>query len=474
MKRAFATLLLMLTVAMFSGCNPTANTSQVAEGGIGGTGVSMGRVAQIGSVYVNGVHYNTDNTSFVVDGEYYDNSNSHISVGMVVRITGSIDNATSTGVAEWVVYDSLLIGPVDTLFDPMLSHIGIMGQAVHVNADTVFENTIAHDKHTLETLPVGALVEVSGFPDAVSGEILATRIVLRDAVTRYKVSGVAGPVNPENPNQFTLGGLTIDASAVYFAIPDEGSYVVAEGTQPPDAISHLFVTDSVNKVGNGDGTVASDGEQVDFEGVITSGLNVDDRFTVNGQVVDASLTDLSGNTLLLAAGRVVEIKGVMNGTVLLAESIDVEASGSEREQISAKLENGAVDLAGSTVTLMGQTVHVTYSTILENDHEGESTFSLKDLSGGDYLEAKVYDNNGVLTATKLEWGHSPSNYNASLEGIPTQLGTDQIEILGVTIDTTAVSGYTFVADQRIKVRGNYNVSRQILIATSISDATHDD
>jgi hypothetical protein len=472
MKRVFAILLMMLAVALFSGCNPTA--TMVAEGGIGGTGIAMGRVAQIGSVYVNGVHYNTDNASFVVDGQQYDNSNSHIAVGMVVRVTGSIDNAAATGIAESVVYDSLLIGPVDALFDPMLSHIGVMGQKVHINADTVFENTIAHDTHTLDTLPLGALVEVSGFPDAVSGEILATRVVVRDAVTRYKVSGVAGAIDSANPYQFTLGGLTIDASAVYFSIPDEGTYAVAEGNQPPDTASHIFVTDAISKVGSGDGTVAADGKQVNFEGVITSGLNIDDLFTVNGQVVDASLTTLSGNTLLLAAGRIVEIKGVMNGSVLLAENIDVEASGSEREELSAKLENGAVDLAASTVTLMGQVVHVTYSTILENDHEGESTFRLKDLSAGDYIQAKVYDNNGVLTASKLEWGHSPSSYNASLEGNPTQISADQIEILGVTIDTSAVSGYTFAPDQRIKVRGNYNVSRQTLIATSITDATHDD
>ena len=474
MKRAFTILLLTLTVALLDGCNPAA-TTLVAEGGIGGTGIAMGRVAQIGSVYVNGVHYNTDNATFIVDGEYYDNSDSHIAVGMVVRVSGSIDNASASGVADTVSYDSLLVGPVDSLYNPSLSHIGVMGQAVHINADTVFENTLAHDSHTLETLPLGALVEVSGFPDVMSGEILATRVVLKSAVTRYKVSGVAGPVDAMNPNLFTIGGLTIDASAVYFAIPAEGDYVYAESNQPPDPSSQVFTTDSISKIGNGDGTVAADGEQVDFEGVITTGLDADDHFTVNGQVVDASLTSLSGNTLLLAAGRIVKIDGVMNGSVLLAENIEVEASGSEREEISAKLASGAVDLAASTVTLMGQTVHVTYSTILENDHEGASTFSLRDLSDGDYLQAKVYDNNGVLTASKLEWERSPSTYNASLEGIPTELGPNLIEVLGVQVDTTAVSGYTFVADQRILVRGNYNESRLTLIATSISVVTnHDD
>lgn len=469
MKRAIATLLLTLATTLLGGCN-TGTT--VAEGGIGGTGISMGRVAQIGSVYVNGIHYNTDNASFVIDGQYYDNSDNHIAVGMVVRVAGSIDSANSTGVAKSVVYDSLVIGPVDSVYDAPLSHIGVMRQAIHVNADTVFENTINGDTSTLETLPLDALVEISGFPDSMSGEILATRVVLKDTVSTYKVSGVAGPVDPLNNTRFTIGGLTVDAAAVPYSIPAEGTYVVAEGSQPPDT-SHLFTADSVSDIDIG--TVAADGQQVNIEGVITSGLDTSDLFIVNGQVVDASLTPLSGDTMQLAAGRIVEVMGVMNGTVLLAENIEVEASNSEREEISAVLESGAVDLAASTVTLMGQTVHVTYSTILENDHEGESTFSLSDLSAGDYLEAKVYDNNGVLTASKLEWGRTPSLYDASLEGTPSQIGTGtDIEILGVTIDTSGVSDYTFVPDQRIQVRGDYNASTLTLIASSISNVTHHD
>lgn len=466
MKRAFAILLMLLSAALLAGCDSGGNT--VAEGGIGGTGVSMGRVAQVGSVYVNGIHYNTDNASFSVDGASYDNSDNHIAVGMVVRVTGTIDYANATGVADTVVYDSLLVGPVDSIYDAATSHIGVMGQAVHVNADTVFENAINGDTHTLDTLPLDALVEVSGFPDSMTGEILATRIKLEAAVSRYRVSGVSGPVDPVVYTQFSIGALTINAASVPYAIPAEGAYVVAEGTQPPNA--HLFNADSITEIDIT--TVAADGQLVDIEGVITSGLDANDLFQVNGQVVDASLSNLSGQTSLLTAGRIAEIQGVMNGSVLLAENIQVEANNTEREEISALLESGAVDIAGGTVTLMGQIVHVTNSTILENDHEGESTFSLADLAAGDYLEAKVYDNNGVLTATKLELEHLPSSYNAKLEGIPSQLDAEHIEILGVRIDITAVSGYVFAA-QRIEVKGNYVSGSLTLLADTITVKTSD-
>ena len=58
---AFATSLLL------SSCGGGGTTS---EGGIGGTGVSSGRVSQVGSVFVNGTHYDTDGAEFAaVEGE---------------------------------------------------------------------------------------------------------------------------------------------------------------------------------------------------------------------------------------------------------------------------------------------------------------------------------------------------------------------------------------------------------------------
>jgi hypothetical protein len=467
MKRCLTKLLVVASSLLLSSCGGGSGT--VAEGGIGGSGISMGRVAQVGSVYVNGIQYNTDNAQFVIDGNRSSTLND-IGVGMVVRVTGSRDTANATGVAESVVYDSLLLGPVDAIFDSK-SHIGVMGQAVHINPDTVFEDSTSSTTLTLETLPLDSLVEVSGFPDTLTGEILATRVVLKTSVSRYKVSGVAGDTDPLNTSQFNIGGLTIDTSA---SPPTAGTYVAVESSLPPDTSTTppLFTAESVTTIGNSEGTIAADGQQVDLEGVITGGLDSNDLFVVNGQIVDASLTPLAGETLLLAAGRIVEIDGVMNGAILLAENIAVEASNSEREELSALLENGAVNIAASTVTIMGKTIHITNSTIFENDLGRSSTFSLRDLAVGDYLEAKVYDNNGELTATKLELDHAPSYYNAELEGTPSSPGGSTIEILGVEIDTNpSETHYHFDPNdiQRIEVKGDYDPTTGTVKATSIDE-----
>lgn len=465
MSRCLTTLLLIVTSLLLSSCGSGGGTT--AEGGIGGSGISMGRVAQVGSVYVNGTHYNTDNATFSVDGDNT-RTQADITVGMVVRVTGTRDTATATGVAESVVYESLLIGPVDIVFNATNSHIGVIGQTVHVNADTVFESTIPNDTHILETLPLDAMVEVSGFHNAQTGEILATRIEHLSSISNYKVSGIAGDVDPVNTTQFPIGGLNIEASAVFSSIPIAGTYVAVESSQPPDTsiTPNLFTAESIHTLSAG--TVAADGDLVEIEGVITGGLDSNDLFVVNGQTVDASLTPLAGETMQLAAGRIVEVEGVMNSTILLAESIEVEASSSDREEISALLESGAVDIAASTVTLMGKTIHITNSTIFEDDHEGSSTFALTDLSTGDYLEAKVYDNNGELTATKLELDDAPSSHDAELEGNYGVLDATHIEILGVTIDISGITGFTF-SGQRIEVEGNYDPVSHTLTATSVGN-----
>ena len=461
MNRIIAVLMISLVGSLLASCQSGGST--VAEGGIGGTGVSMGRVAQVGSVYVNGVHYNTDNATFVVDGDATNKSLSDISVGMVVRVTGSKDSQTATGVADSVSYDSLLIGPVDTVYDTTTSHLGIMGQAVHVNVDTVFEDNVNNPPVLLTQLLPGDIVEVSGYPST-PGEILATRIALKSATSLYKVTGTSGAIDPNN-NTFPVGGLTIDPANVLSSVPTEGSYVQVTGSIAPS--SGNFTADAITPVEIN--VLATDGESLSVEGVITSGLDAATHlFVVNGQSVDASLTPYSIDEMSLAAGRIVEVNGIMNGAVLLAESIELEATNTTREEIGSILDSNSVNLSAKTITLLGMTVHITNSTIFESDRHDESTFVLADLEAGNYLEAKVYDNNGVLTASKLELDYAPSTYDASLEGTATDLNNGFIEILGVHVDTRDVAGYLFDPNQRIKVRGNYNESLQILFANSIT------
>ncbi len=457
-RRCLVSLLLVAISPLLITCGNTSS-----EGGVGGSGVSMGRVSQIGSVYVNNIHYNTDNTRFIINGSETNSGQTDISVGMVVHVTGSKNSISGTGIADSLTYDSLLVGPVEARYSSPEKQIKIMGQIVHINDDTVMEDNINKPALTIEQLSVNTIVEVSGYP-VVPGEILATRIELKSNTDLFKVSGSVGSVDAAN-NGFTIGGLTINASASGQTLPEIGDFVRVTSQQPPHG--NIFHADSMSVVQT-DG-LAEDGEEFSLEGVITTPLDpVSHLFSVNGLVVDASATPYRTDVTSLAAGRLVNVEGVMLNNALLADEIDLASSSTEREEIGAVLQNGAVNLSARTVTLMGKTIHITNSTIFENDRRGESTFSLDELQAGDFLQAKVIDIGYQITALKLELENTPSQHNATLEGSPNDLGGGYIEILGVRIDTSGVTNYNF-ADERIEVSGNYDSATQILTATHIEE-----
>jgi len=60
-------MLPLIGALLFGGCGG-GDPFSVAEGGIGGTGISTGTVTGIGSIKVNGVTFNTDNAAIYVEG----------------------------------------------------------------------------------------------------------------------------------------------------------------------------------------------------------------------------------------------------------------------------------------------------------------------------------------------------------------------------------------------------------------------
>ncbi|MES9988289.1 MAG: DUF5666 domain-containing protein [Candidatus Thiodiazotropha endolucinida] len=430
---------------------------QVADGGIGGTGITQGRVTSFGSIFVNGIEFNTDDASFTVNNMAA--TQDDLAIGMVVSISGSSDASNASGIADSVSYDSLIEGVVSSNDITNNNTLEVMDQTITVDGDTVYDNHI--DATTLENLPVNSEVEVSGFTDG-TGTVLATRIEVKSLAWAGGELEVSGVISAVSGNQFQIGSLVIDASSIP-SIPPTGTFVEVEG----DSFSgDLFVADSIEIEGDGSRVVAEDGEEVEIEGQITQALDANNLFSLNGQVVDASATSLSGATSQLTAGRVAEVDGVMNGDILLAEEIELKATSSERGEIGGVLGIGNVDTAAGTVTLLGQTIKVDSSTIMESDVGESSSFTLEQLISSDYLEAKVYIDNGMLVASKLELEQAPSNHNAEVKGMPNSVSPSTIEIFGILIDISGVDDNSF-ASQQIEVKGNF--SNGVLIATSIKE-----
>src|SRR5882724_9545279 len=128
MKTSLFGLLLFGTLLALASCG--GGTSET-----GGSGVtSTGTITGFGSVFVNGVEFNTSGATIVRDGNPATESN--LRVGMVVMVNGS--RSGSSGNATRIEVDDALKGFVEG--KPDANHWSVMGQTVLVDDRTRFEN----------------------------------------------------------------------------------------------------------------------------------------------------------------------------------------------------------------------------------------------------------------------------------------------------------------------------------------------
>ncbi len=458
--RSFYLYLTTALVLLLTSCGGGGD-NQVAEGGIGGTGVTQGRVTGYGSLFVNGIEYFTDQAEFQVDNQSA--TEQDIDIGMVVRITGSTDAGGVTGEAYQVAYSSQVIGVIENNRYTTDGTLDVMGQTVTVDPDTVYDNPI--DATPLDALPVNAVVEISGFSDG-GGEILATRVAVRALAWGGETLRITGSVHSPSDTGFSLGQLLVTLGES-MTPPAEGEWVTITGSRFSGS---AFEAETLEILGQGTPPLATDGETAVTEGRITSALNSEDQFAVDGQWVDASATRYSGTTGQLTEGRVVKVSGVMLDTVLIADRIDLRyEDDSEQGEMGSVVDTRLIDLQANTLVLMGQTIQVTSSTILKSDLEDEASFTLAQLNDTDYIEARVFTRDGALIASKLERNRLPHSYNSEVEGPVESVDTNTIRVFGVLIDVSGIS-YSY-SPGRVDVRGNY--ADGVLVATRI-DLGEDD
>ena len=148
------TLWLLLWCGILVGaCGGGAGGGSSESAGVGGTGINVakgvvvGEVTGFGSIYVNGIKFNTASSSFLVDGNP-DASQGDLAVGMVVTLEVELSDGVYTGKALGVVYDDEVQGPVAAAPVDVAGSGGqkktfeVFGQTVTIDRiDTVFENT---------------------------------------------------------------------------------------------------------------------------------------------------------------------------------------------------------------------------------------------------------------------------------------------------------------------------------------------
>ncbi len=385
-----------------------SSTDAVSSGSLSTS--TVGTISGFGSIYVNGIKFETDGASYRVDDEdEFDDS--ALAVGMKVKVEGTINADGLTGTADSVFYDDDVEGPVDagslTAVDATTKTFTIFGLAVKADAN----KTVFDDGSSFDTLAEGQNLEVSGYFDG--NQICATRIEKQDDLDdEFELKGTVVDYDGDTvtlslQNGTSAGPYSIDAGAE-LDIPADPSGLFVE-IKLMDQGGALVV---IKIESDDDDLLDDDDVEVSIRGVLED--DGSGGFLLNGvQLVFADNAEYEPATLEgnLVAGMEVKVEGDMRGDVLVVDEVETEDGDIEIE--ARVIDVVATDAKNGTVTLdlgNGQSlqVHTDNGTQFEDDSDSDlnddDSFNLDELAvGTDFVEIEAYqEGSGQLIATSME------------------------------------------------------------------------
>jgi hypothetical protein len=416
---------LVLLTTIVSSCGGGGDTTTA---GIGGTGITTsGTVDGFGSIFVNGVEYETDTASIVLDSETA--LESALRLGMVVTVIGTVNSDGITGTANSVEFDDEVQGPISAIStdaDGTSQTLTVLDQAILADqTSTVFDNV------TFGSLAINDLVEVSGFFDS-SSILHATRIEKKEPfVAGVSEVEIKGLVNGLTATQFTLNSFTVDfddpdLSDVSGGVLTEDLKVEVKGTLSGNTITASQIEDE-------DDLFDENEENVSLEGLITDFVDASD-FKVAEQQVNALNAELEPVNLQLEDGLQVEVKGAIVNGVLMAH--EVEARSGE-VKLAATVQSVNIVNGTGTITLAFAAGSVSFA--INNQTElGDETntfdpIAWTDISTGNFLEVKALLNGTQIVATEVRL-KNPSD--EVVQGpVESFVSGNEVTLLGLTFMT---------------------------------------
>ena len=426
-NRLISPLLLLAAIWTLSGCG---GTSSVADGGMGGTGMAYGTITEIGSIWVNGVEFDTDGATIKVEGEadviagVGPDVGNYVNKGMVVLVVGTINSDGVTGVAETVTYQDSLEGPICAT---TANTITVMEQKILIDANTLNENG---DPVDIGALVISDVVEVSGFNSS-NGDIYARYLEDKGASTEFEIEGV---VKNSIANQFEIGTLVVNTTNAVGVAPSDGDYVEVKASSYTCggalAASEVSVSSS--------GSSGSDADDAEVEGIVTDDTLLPNSFKLNGQTVEINTsTAFSGGLLAdIKSGVHLEVEGKISNGVLTAEEIEFE---------------DGVELEGDVVSINPLELRgLNGITILVEENLTQCSGVVNDcglINAAHHLQVRARDyGGGTVLATEVEVQGGLS-LDAKLQGPVDSFIFDSIEVMGITVTTLSFTDPDFVVEQ---------------------------
>jgi hypothetical protein len=452
---------ILLCILALGACAGGGETGTGLDGGGGGTttpaDITVGTITGFGSVFVNGIEFETADSTFSLDGMSGDENS--LAVGMVVTVEGSVNADGLTGTAEHIEFKDELEGVVLANDINNGGTLNIMGQTVVVDTQTTFESSVT-GIGSVDLIQPGNIVEVSGYSSG-SGTIYATRVeVKQDALQQDGEMELKGVVADLTATTFTIGALTIDYSMAQLEnLPDgqlsNGLYVEVKSSYA--ITGNTLIAGTIKMEDGGEKIIkGEEGADGELEGVVT-GIESSQEFFLNGQPIlisDATKFE-SGTAATIAVGVKLEAEGTFNANgKLVAVSIKFRAVG----DIQMEGFVDSVDLNNRTLTVFGQAITINSLTSLEDERDMNPVryFNLENISATDYVQVHTYhDANGNLIATKLVRNDAEGD-TVLLKGSVDEVNGTQIVIAGVTVDISALTSLSVQVGDALEVTGTFS------------------
>ena len=394
-------LAVVLSSLLFVSCG-----GSITSAGIGGTGITSGEITGFGSVFVNGVEFNTDSSEFIVDGEIFatqvDAVLAGLAVGMVARINGSIDANGLTGTADSVVYDDEIEGPVEA--DP----IEVTGSGGSQKLFTIFGQEIVIDQAStsfsgtsFDTLVMDELVEVSGFiapDDSIHATFVEKEGPLIIGTSQVELEGTIIAFTPLTVTlDGAFSGITINIDPgntiidVLGGVLSTGLFVEVKGTyQSATSIDATEIEEEDNDFGE-------NVDEISLQGIVTqsNGIGI---FTIGNQLVDASDATITPIGAVVEVGANVEVEGSLADGTLIAEEVELREGSVELKAVINTVSPGIGEFS---LTYFNGTLTVSTDGQTRFEDDNGPDITLSDLLPNDFVVVKGIDISGLVTATNV-------------------------------------------------------------------------
>ncbi len=414
-----------LTAAIALGLTACGGGSSTTSSLDGSTASVTGVITGFGSIFVNGVEYETNGANITIDGQ--PGTEDDLRVGMVVTLEGSASGNSGTAVS--ISFSDEMEGLVDANnVDPNTGTgtMTVMGQTVEVTVDTVFDSKVT-GIGSVGQVAAGHIVEVSGYSDG-NGNVIATRIELKaqdlNSYLSQHASGIEmkGVISNLDTNAMTfdIGTQTVSYSGATLdddlsGSLQDGLYVEVKSQQGKDGNGVLIASKVELENGGRMGHDGKAGEEYEMMGALVADPD-SDGFQIDGQtILIGNSTKFEGITMdQLAKGDMVKVEGYIDADGnLVATEVKMERdsdSGSCNQEykgtlVSVTLDSGAVN-AGTIVMPGDVSIRIENDTMMKDDRdEGmmpDMKFNMSKLNAGDYVEVHACRSGDTLVATKLE------------------------------------------------------------------------